>query len=64
MNKDQTTSTAAAAGVIGVAALLGAPAVGIAAGCGWLVVKLLESQEDPNTIGHVETPAPHRTRNK
>ena len=64
MKNDTLNSTAAAAGVIGVAALFGAAPIGIATGCGYLVWKLLESKDDPNTIGHVETPAPHRKNRK
>ena len=64
-NKNDTiNSTAITAGVIGVAAILGAAPVGIAAGCGYLAMKLLESKEDPNTIDTKYTPAPHRKNSK
>ena len=62
-NKNDTlTSGAISAGVIGVATILGAAPIGIAAGSLYLALKLFEGREDPNTIGYEETPAPHRKK--
>ena len=64
MKNDTLNSSAATAGIIGVCAIFGAAPVGIAAGCGYLAMKLLESKEDPNTIRTEYTPAPHRKNSK
>ena len=64
MKNDTLNSTAAAAGILGIAALFGAAPIGIATGCGYLAWKLLESKDDPNTIGYKHYPAPHRKDSK
>ena len=61
---DKITSATITAGVIGVAAMLGAAPVGIAAGCMYLGIKLLEEREDPNTIRTAYIEAPHRKKSK
>ena len=60
MKNNERNSTAASVGVLGIAAVIGAPAFSIAAGCSYLAWKLLESKEDPNTIGYIQVPDPTR----
>ena len=61
---DMITSASITAGVIGVATMLSAAPVGIAAGCMYLGIKLLESREDPNTIRTEYIEAPHRKKSE
>ena len=59
---DKITSAAISIGVIGAAAMFGAIPAGIAAGCTYLGIKLLEDREDPNTISTTYIEAPHRKK--